>query len=207
MDTKRLKELRESKQLSQKDMAKILGLQYQRYNHYETGRNEPDNNMLITIANFFKVSVDYLLGNKPDNTPPKEMMYMYPVIGTICAGYGNNLEETYTGEEEAIPEFMLRGNKEDYFVLRVSGDSMTPLYQEGDCVLMHRTNLVDSGQTTAVIIGDGEATLKRVIYDEKRTFITLEALNPHYSPRTFHREEMNDIRIVGEVKRLLRNVY
>ena len=84
---------------------------------------------------------------------------------------------------------------------------MAPRYLQGDRVLMERADLVNSGQTAAVCIGDEEATLKRVIYDENRTFITLEPLNENYSPRTFRGEDMNQIHIVGAVKQLIREVY
>lgn len=70
MNTERLKMLRKSHKISQKEIAAILGFSQQRYNFYETGRNEPDNETLINLADYFKVSTDYLLGTTDDPTPP-----------------------------------------------------------------------------------------------------------------------------------------
>lgn len=63
MLTKRLKSLRESKQLTQQELADKLNLSRVRYNNYETGKRSPDYDTLQVIANFYDVSIDYLLGN------------------------------------------------------------------------------------------------------------------------------------------------
>ncbi|QOR36272.1 helix-turn-helix transcriptional regulator [Clostridium sp. 'deep sea'] len=58
---KRLRELRMSIKLSQKEVANILGISRQAYNRYELGKRNPDNTMLIKLATFYDVSIDYLL--------------------------------------------------------------------------------------------------------------------------------------------------
>jgi len=75
MDIKRLKKLREQKKLTQAETARGLGFSNQRYNHYETGKREPDNAMLLLIAEFFGVTADYLLGNdeNPSLVVPEEL--------------------------------------------------------------------------------------------------------------------------------------
>lgn len=69
MDTYRLKELRIKKSLTQTQLGELLGFSNQRYNYYETGKREPDNETLVRISDFFAVSTDYLLGNTDDPTP------------------------------------------------------------------------------------------------------------------------------------------
>ena len=59
---KRLKELREERSLTQKDLAKELGLNSVTYLHYEKGQREPPLFLLVQFALFYGVSVDYLLG-------------------------------------------------------------------------------------------------------------------------------------------------
>lgn len=59
----RLKEKRKQKKISQEFMAKKLGISRQGYGHYETGRNEPDNNTLMKIAEILDCHVGYLLGD------------------------------------------------------------------------------------------------------------------------------------------------
>lgn len=58
----RLSELRLNKSLSQEDVAKILGVARSTYNSYENGKREMDYDMLVKLANFYKVSLDYLFG-------------------------------------------------------------------------------------------------------------------------------------------------
>ena len=58
----RLKELRKSKKLLQRDMAAKLGIERTTYVRYETGDTNPPLETLSAIADIFGVSVDYLLG-------------------------------------------------------------------------------------------------------------------------------------------------
>ena len=58
----RLKELREEKGLTQKEVAAQLGLHSVTYLHYEKDQREPPLKILAEMAAFFEVSTDYLLG-------------------------------------------------------------------------------------------------------------------------------------------------
>ena len=62
----KLKELREKQGLSQNQLGKHLGFTRSTICQYEKGTREPDYKTLIKLANFFNVTVDYLLGQ---NTP------------------------------------------------------------------------------------------------------------------------------------------
>ena len=59
---KRLKELREEKGFTQKELAKKLNIHSVTYLHYEKEQREPPLTLLAEIAKFYDVSVDYLLG-------------------------------------------------------------------------------------------------------------------------------------------------
>lgn len=63
----RLKDLREEKGLLQQDLAIILNVCKSTVSGWEVGRNQPSYDMLLVIAKFFDVSVDYLLGNEEYN--------------------------------------------------------------------------------------------------------------------------------------------
>ena len=64
----RLQELRQEKQLSQTEVASIVGLSLRAYQYYERGERQPAADTLISLADFFGVSIDYLAGrsNCPD---------------------------------------------------------------------------------------------------------------------------------------------
>ena len=55
----RLKELRESKGLTQKEVAEIIGYSEISYARYENGKREPDISTLCKLAEYFNVTVDY----------------------------------------------------------------------------------------------------------------------------------------------------
>lgn len=56
-----LKELRKQKKIKQSELAEMLGITQQAYQRYEYGTSEPNADGLILLANFYNVSVDYLL--------------------------------------------------------------------------------------------------------------------------------------------------
>ena len=62
----RLKELRKERGLKQKDLATVLQVAPQSIGYYENLINKPDPEMLIKIADYFNVSIDYLLGREDD---------------------------------------------------------------------------------------------------------------------------------------------
>ena len=59
---KRIRDLREDKDLNQTAIAKILGMSQTGYSKYETGENDIPTAVLIKLARFYNTSVDYLLG-------------------------------------------------------------------------------------------------------------------------------------------------
>ncbi len=63
----RLKELRKKKGITQLKLAMDLGLNQNTVSRYETGEREADYKTLIMLADYFNVSVDYLLERTDDN--------------------------------------------------------------------------------------------------------------------------------------------
>lgn len=70
MNTTLLKYLVSASGMTQKDIATAIGLSQQRFNFYVTGKREPDTDTLCTLADYFGVTVDYLLGR--DAVPAPE---------------------------------------------------------------------------------------------------------------------------------------
>lgn len=63
---KRIRDLREDKDLNQTQVAKILGMSQTGYSKYETGENDIPTTILIKLSNYYNVSIDYLL-DRTDN--------------------------------------------------------------------------------------------------------------------------------------------
>ena len=60
--SERLVELRDSRNLSQKEVAKEFGVVVRAYQRYEYGEREPQLSVLIRMADFYNISLDYLAG-------------------------------------------------------------------------------------------------------------------------------------------------
>ena len=58
----RIRHLREDRDLTQTRVAKLLGMSQTGYSKYETGENDVPTSVLIRLARFYGVSIDYLLG-------------------------------------------------------------------------------------------------------------------------------------------------
>ncbi len=71
----RLRELRENKDLYQKDIAKILNMSQTGYSQYETETNDIPTDILKKLADYYNTSIDYLLYCTDERKPyPKSIM-------------------------------------------------------------------------------------------------------------------------------------
>ena len=64
----RIRDLREDKDMTQTQVAKMLGMSQTGYSKYETGENDIPTAILIRLARFYGTSIDYLLGETNDST-------------------------------------------------------------------------------------------------------------------------------------------
>lgn len=69
----RLKELREAKHYTQSKIAQDLGISRQSYSNYEIGKREPDLATLKKMAEYFNISVDYLVGGNQKQIPKEKI--------------------------------------------------------------------------------------------------------------------------------------
>lgn len=166
------------------------------------------NDHLIQIADYFNVSVDYLLGrtDNPSAIPENlnhissDSVILYHVIGAISAGYDGDSEFSPTGEELLVPKHLLKTHHaEDYFVLEVKGNSMYPLFMSGDKVLIRKCDSVDSGTVAAVGYNGEDATLKKVEYVQGKNWVRLIPRNPEYPTKIIKDADLEQCRVYGEV--------
>ena len=196
----RLKFLREEKGLFQSDIAKFLGVSISAVGFYENEKRDMSPDTIVKLANYFGVSTDYLLG-KSDNRNSDVPISKIPILGTVKAGYDWLAEENVIGyitDRDTIKDY--EKNINEYFALKVTGNSMLPLLSDGDLVIVHDQDDVESGQTAVVLINGEEATVKKVIKTNEG--IELHAMNPYYPVKKFTFEDMKEIpvKILGRVK-------
>ncbi len=69
MVIKRLKDLREDNDLSQRELCEMIKYKQQTYSYYETGNRTLPYDLLIKLANFYSTSTDYILGITNEKKP------------------------------------------------------------------------------------------------------------------------------------------
>lgn len=217
----RLRELRLARRLTMKRVAADLGLPYTTYVNYEKEEREPNAEMLMRLADYFGVSVDCLIGRTAQPPSAGESLYYgfpqpriatetvaIPVIGEVAAGYDRPAQEVWDGETVDIPVEFLHGRPQsDYFILNVHGDSMYPLYLSGDKVLVLKADTLEhSGQVGLMLYNGEEATLKKVEYVEGEDWLRMVPVNPLYPPITIRGADLEQCRVLGIPKLLIREL-
>ena len=122
----------------------------------------------------------------------------------MAAGYNQIANDEH--EFLNVPEDWLgRRRPDDFFALRVKGDSMYPKYCNGDEILcLHNESPAESGQVYVVLYGDEEATLKKIECSPNEDYIDLVPINPMFPPKRIEGADIDQFRMLGRVVRLIR---
>lgn len=196
---KKLKSLRISREMTQTELGKRLGIPTSTLGMYERNKRTPSPDVLAKYIDFFDVTYDYIFGNNISKTNSKKYKTI-DVLGSIPAGIPvEAISDVIDTEDLSIDNFDL--NK-DYIGLKVKGDSMYPEYLDGDTVIIQIQSDCESGQDAAVYVNGYDATLKKVIKNEDGT-ITLKPINQNYPPMTFGSND-EEIKVLGIVKEIRR---
>lgn len=125
----------------------------------------------------------------------KTALKRIPLVGTVTAGTPILAVENLEGYYPLLPDFP--GSDEDYFMLRVFGDSMIEAgIYDGDKIIVKRQNTADNGEIVVALIEDS-ATVKRFFKRENK--IILHPENSALSDII-----LNDVVILGIVEGLIR---
>ena len=207
----RIKRIRLEKHLTQDELAFRIDTTKQTIYKYENGivTNIPASK-IEAIANVLNTTPEYLMGwdNKLKSPTITSDVVEIPVIGTIAAGYNELANEDWSGETVSVPKEYLRGRKkEEFFVLTVQGDSMYPLYMNGDKVLILKQSTLNKSGDIGAILYDGDmATLKKVEYVQGEDWMKLIPINPEYQPKTIEGADLELCRVLGIPKLLIREI-
>lgn len=178
----------------------------------ESGKNDIPQSKIQAFAKALKTTPGILMGWESDNLKSPEITtdtVTFPVIGSIAAGYDEIAVEDWSGETVEIPVSYLKGrSKEDFFVLSVHGDSMYPMYLDGDKVLiLKQSTLNRSGDVGAILYDSENATLKKVEYVKGEDWLRLIPTNPEYKPKTIEGSDLEGCRVLGVPRLLIREFF
>lgn len=177
------------------DVARDLEIPYSTLTDWYNGNIYPRIDKIQILANYFGIQKSDLV--ESDSNSNKSI----PVLGTVKAGYDWLAEENITGyitDSDIVKNY--EKSISEYFALKVTGDSMLPLLSEGDLVIVHKQNDVESGQTAIILINGDEATVKKVI--KTNDGIELHSMNPYYPKKKFSFNDIKNlpVEIIGRVK-------
>jgi len=191
--------------LKQADIVNLTKIGKSSISTYLSGEYEPKQQNTYKIAKALNVSEAWLMGydvpmevSNINNLIPIPKMRSIPVLGSIPAGSPILAVENIEGYEYAdVPE------EQDYFFLRVKGDSMiNARICDGDLALIKQQTCASDGQIVACLINGDEATLKR--FYRQGNMVILKPENPAYNPVLVSCKEFEDgyARILGVVAKV-----
>lgn len=201
----RVKTLAKSQGVSVASVLKSCGLSKNYLAAIDKG-NTPHLDKLSKIADYFNVSVSFLLGDDVTESTAIIMndmpVHMIPLYESVSAGFGAYADNTII---EYIPCFIMsKSEAEETICVKVQGDSMAPKIEDGDVIQVHRQSSVDSGSIAVLLIDGEDAVVKRIIFDGNA--IELQSLNTMYAPRRFEGKDANRVAVLGVVKKIIKEV-
>ena len=193
---------------------KYFQINFNLENYTAYASNETEKNIILRLYFYIlliasKKLDDKVLYNKILNTVKKlpilsvskfdsnhSSYYMCPVYGQISAGEPNWAEENIEGRLPIDPNLMDIINPEEYFFLRVNGESMNNVVKNGAFALIHKQDMVENGEIAVVLVNGYSATLKR--FTKKGDVVVLEPDSNDPSFKTQIYDKTTPIQILGK---------
>lgn len=183
------------------EVGRATGINPSTFTTWKKGTSTPKQSTLKKIADYFDVSLSWLIGESDDRETDTGMAKI-PVVGLVAAGIPITAHENVIGYEEVPKEILNRG---DYFGLRIKGDSMNPAILDGDIVIVRKQNTADTGDIVIALVNGEDGVCKKLI--KKQDGIVLHSLNETYGDFSYTNEQISSLPviIVGKVEQLRRN--
>lgn len=202
----RIQQAMDIRGLKQTDLVERTKISKGSLSSYVSGRYAPKQTNIYLLAKALNVNVEWLMGADVPMTYFKEVHSVehnpavrIPVLGRVAAGIPiNAVEETIDWEE--IPAEMV--GSDEYFGLRIKGDSMSPRIMDGDTVIVRRQDDADTGDIVIAIVNGNDGVCKKLRKTDSG--IMLISLNPAYDPMVFDHSDIDTIpvSIIGRVVEL-----
>ena len=205
-----LTQLRQERNISQRYLSEQLGLSHGTIGMYENGKREPNYEILESIADYFNVDMNYLLGKTLVRNSYRELgttdnddylsfdnifrieKKKLPFLGYIACG------EPIFADEDRESYMMVGMDIKADFCLKCKGDSMiNARIHDGDIVFIRKQDIVANGEIAAIIIEE-EATLKRLYYYKDQNMVILKPENPKYEDIVLMGEKLEKVKVLGK---------
>ena len=176
-----------------------------------TDESMPREATLMKIADYFGITVEQLLAEpeEPTRTPDDRLslmeqrnVHMVPVYENAAAGFGALAIDNVI---DYMPLYISSPSEAaETICIKVRGDSMYPTIDNGDIIQVRKQTSVDNGAVAVVLLDGDNALVKKVIYG--RDWIELHSFNPMYKTMRFNGRDVERVRVVGLVKKVIKEI-
>lgn len=183
-----IRTMRQSRSLTQRELAKRLGVSASTIAMWETEKREPDFEALEALADEFNVPLSAITGQQSevDIIPISAIkMHSVPLLGSVAAGSPIN--------DQAFPDEYVQSPMDCDFALNVKGESMHPTFMDGDVVYCKTCTAIPYDGAIVVIRmrATGECCIKHVLQAENGVVIVSD--NPEYPARLIPADQMPEV--------------
>ncbi|MFC1256489.1 MULTISPECIES: LexA family protein [Staphylococcus] len=190
-----MKSKRKELNLTLEDVGNAVGVGKSTVRKWENGDIENmKRDKIEKLSKVLKVSPMDILGFEDtslETLPVKKI----PVVSQISAGLPIYSEENLV-DYIYFSKDKMSADKEE-FGLKVSGDSMNKIFDEGDVVVIEKDSIVENGQLGVVMINGYNGTVKRIRYNNDQVILIPESNNPNHYPQVYNKND--EVKIVGRV--------
>ena len=204
-----LKNIRENKKISLREVEKLTGVGYSHLSMIENGKRNVTPALLKNLSKIY--GIDYIdlyekagyldlaesekLKNSVDSNifPVTDIPKKVPVVGKISAGLPILATENIEGYEFAPSSQIKEG-----YTLRVQGDSMNLKFNEGDIVLVQKQDDLENNEIGVILVNGFDATVKK--YRKENGLVILEPMstNPENTVQIYNPKDIS-IKVIGKV--------
>jgi len=196
----RIKDLRISNNITLEELSKKLRFSSKSTSaRIESDQYKISYDILSNLSKIFDVSIAYLVGEELS-------VESFNITGSVSAGFSKEPIIEYSIDSIDIPLSWLKNKpKAEFMLLKITGDSMFPDFKENDICLIHIQDYYDfSGQIVVCMYDDNYASIKELRTTNDK--IELIPYNRNYPVKTFLASRMNDIKILGVLWKVIRDI-
>ncbi|MYZ41396.1 helix-turn-helix domain-containing protein [Schauerella aestuarii] len=182
----RIKQLRESLQLSMEQLAALVGVSWQTVQQWENGKTAPKRLRLEAVANALQTTSDHLLLGTSSELKTAKTVDLETTPGLVAirkvefrisagiAGFAVDFKDDGDGVPLFMPQSWADAKKLDpakLYATRTSGDSMSPGILDHDVVVVNTGDTKREKDTVFAFNHEGEFTVKRVKHEFRRWWL------------------------------------
>jgi len=192
---KNISRLMKENNIDRKKLSDGLKVKYTTLSDWINAKTYPRIDKIELLADYFNVTKADLVEDKERQVLETLPVKKIPVVSKISAGL------PIYSEENLIDYIYFATNKlnsgKEEFGLKVSGDSMDKIFQDGDIVVVEKDSIVENGQLGVVMINGYNATVKRIRYNGDQIILIPESNNTNHYPQVYGKDD--EVKVIGRV--------